>query len=218
MRLRSSLAAGSTAEATSTAPEVTTTAASSSTELASTTRTAAATAPVSATSLALVLSSTSTTATVVLDLGEAVVDRGLGCCGLWSVVRPALGAGDRRRRVRGLGLGGVARDDLERLSQGLILASSLLVPLCTRSSVGSLRLDACSRWCRRLLSLGSTNSSSTSIELCKTCVCKGRVRDYLVCLCLGSAGVGLCNIVDPSFLCGERSLLECSLLDLRVCC
>jgi hypothetical protein len=190
-------AAGSTAETTAATPEVTT-AASTSTELASTTaRTAATTAPVSTStsSLALVRSSTAATAAVVLDLREAVVGRRLSL-GLGGIVGPALGAGDRCRCVRGLGLGGVARDDLEGLGQRLVLATGLLVPLCSRCSVSSLRLNACRR---------------------QACVCNGGVRNGLGGLGLGSVGLSLRNVVDPGLLCGERSLLERGLLDLRVC-
>jgi hypothetical protein len=211
-------AAGSTAETTAATPEVTT-AASTSTELASTTaRTAAATAPVSTStsSLALVRSSTAATAAVVLDLREAVVGRRLSL-GLGGIVGPALGAGDRCRCVRGLGLGGVARDDLEGLGQRLVLATGLLVPLCSRSSVSSLRLNACRRRCQRLLGLGSANGRGSSVELCQACVCNGGVRNGLGGLGLGSVGLSLRNVVDPGLLCGERSLLERGLLDLRVC-
>ena len=176
-------AAGSTAEPTAATPEVTT-AATTSTEFASTARTAATTAPVSTStststsSLALVLSSTAATAAVVLDLREAVVGPRLSL-GLGSVVGPALGAGDWCRGVRSLSLGGVARDDLEGLGQGLVLATGLLVPLCSRSSVGSLRLNACRRRCQRLLSLGSANGRRSSVELGQACVCNGGVRNGL---------------------------------------
>lgn len=210
-------AAGSTAEATAT-PEVTT-AASTSTELASTAaRTAATTAPVSTStsSLALVLSSTAAAAAVVLDLREAVVGRRLSL-GLGGVVGPALGAGDWCRGVRGLSLGGVARDDLEGLGQRLVLATGLLVPLCSCSSVSSLRLNACRRRCQRLLSLGSANGRRSSVELCQARVCNGGVRNGLGRLRLGGVGLSLRNVVDPGLLCGERSLLERGLLDLRVC-
>ena len=157
--LRRRLAARSTTEATSTASEVTTTAASTSAELASTARTAATTAPVSSTSLTLVLSSTSTAATVVLNLREAIVSRSRGCsCRFGCVVSPALGAGDGSGLVRCLGLGRVARDDLEGLAQGLVLATSLLVPLCGSGSVGCLGLGASCCRTSRVLSLRSTNS------------------------------------------------------------
>lgn len=210
-------AAGSTAETTAATPEVTT-AASTSTELASTARTAATTAPVSTStsSLALVLSSTAAAATVVLDLGEAVVGWSLSL-GLGGVVGPALGAGDWCRCVGSLGLGRVARDDLEGLGQRLVLATGLLVPLCSRSSVGGLRLNACCRRCRRLLSFGSANGRRTSVELCQAGVCNGGVRNGLGSLGLGSGGLSVRNVVDPGLLCGERSLLERGLLDLRVC-
>lgn len=210
-------AAGSTAEATAATPEVTT-AASTSTELASAARAAATTAPVSTStsSLALVLSSTAAAAAVVLDLREAVVGRRLSL-GLGGVVGPALGAGDWCRGVRSLSLGGVARDDLEGLGQGLVLATRLLVPLCSRSSVSSLRLNACRRRCQRLLSLGSANGRRSSVELCQACVCNGGIRNGLGRLRLGSIGLSLRNVVDPGLLCGERSLLERGLLDLRVC-
>lgn len=156
--LRSRLTARSTAEATTATPEVTT-AASTSTELASTARTAATTAPVSSTSLTLVLSSTSTAATVVLNLREAIVSRSRGCsCRFGCVVSPALGAGDGSGLVRCLGLGRVARDDLEGLAQGLVLATSLLVPLCGSGSIGCLGLSASCCRTSRVLSLRSTNS------------------------------------------------------------
>lgn len=127
--LRSRLTTGSATEAASSTPEVSTAAASTATELASTARTATTTAPVSTSSLALVLSATSATTTVVLDLREAVVSRRLGY-GFGGIVSPALGAGDRCRLVRSLSLSGVARDDLEGLAERLVLTGCLLVPLC----------------------------------------------------------------------------------------
>lgn len=215
--LRGSLtAAWSTAETTAATPEVSTTAASTSTELASTARTAAATASVSASALALVLPSTAATATVVLDLREAVVGWGLSC-GLGGVVSPALGAGDWCCRVGSLGLGGVARDDFEGFGRGLVLTIGLLVPLCGRSSVGSLGLNARCRRCGRQLSLRSANGCCSSVELGQTCMCDGGVRNDLWGFGIGSSGLSLRNVVDPGLLCGKRSLLERSLLDLRIC-
>lgn len=158
------------------------------------------------------LSSTTATAAVVLDLREAVVGRGRGLglglsLGLRGVVSPALGAGDRCRGVRSLSLSRVARDDLEGLSQRLVLTTGLLVPLCSRSSVGGLRLNACRRRYRRWLSFGSANGRCSSVELCQACVCNDGVRDGLWDLGLGSGGLSLRNVVDPGLLCGERSLL-----------
>jgi hypothetical protein len=149
--LRSRLAARSTAETTAATPEVTTTAASTSTELASTARTAASTAPISSSALALVLSSTSTAAAVVLNLGEAIIGRGGSCCGLRGIVSPALGAGHGCGLVRSLNLSRVTGDDLERLAERLVLTTGLFVPLRGRSSVSSLGLNAgCRRGCRLL--------------------------------------------------------------------
>lgn len=116
--------------------------------------------------------------------------------------------------MRILGLSRVSRNNLKGLAEGLILAAGLLVPLCSRSSVGSLGFNTCCRRCGRLLSLRSANSRRSSVELCQACVRGGGVRDCLRRLCLGSGGLGLRDVVYPGLLGGEGSLLKRGLLDL----
>ena len=49
--------------------------------------------------------------------------------------------------MRSLSLGWVSGNDLEGLAEGLVLATSLLVPLRSCGSVSSVRFDACCRRC-----------------------------------------------------------------------
>jgi hypothetical protein len=93
----------------------------------------------------------------VLNLGEAVVGRSRSCCRLRGVVGPALGAGDWSGLVRSLGLSRVARNDLERLAEGLVLTTSLLVPLSSCGSISGFRLNASYRRRCRLLDFCPAN-------------------------------------------------------------
>jgi hypothetical protein len=202
------------------APELSATTASATAEpIAATSWATSAPAPVSSTSLALVLASTSATAAVVLNLMETIV---ASCGGNWSrgrlggIVGPALSAVDSSCDVRRLRLSRVSRNHLERLGEGFILPSRLFVPLLRRCSIGSLGLDARCRRCIGCLVHCVADSRRSSIKLGKSCVCDSRVGNTLKRFVLGRDGLRLCNLVNPSFLCGEWSLFKGRLLDLRV--
>jgi hypothetical protein len=92
----------------------------------------------------------------------------------------------------------------------------LFVPLLRRCSVGSLGLDARCRWRIGCLVHCVVDSRRSSIKLGKSCVCDSRVGNALERFVLGRDGLRLCNLVNPSFLCGEWSLFKGRLLDLRV--
>lgn len=111
-----------------------------------------------------------------------------------------------------LSLSGVSWNHLERLREGVILTSWLLVPLRLRCRIRCLGLDTRRRRGGGSLSFCThVNRGDSGVDLCKPRVGNSGVR-----FGLGRSWLRLRNLIDPSFLCGKRSLLKRRLFDLGV--
>lgn len=120
--------------------------------------------------------------------------------------------------MRGFRLGGVAGDHFERLAQRVIASGCLLVPLLFCSGVGGFGLDArCCRCSCRLDVCAAVNSGYTGIDLSKAGVGDGRIgRGFCRLFSLRRRRLRLCDLVNPSFFCGEWGFVECGLFDLGI--
>ena len=97
------------------------------------------------------------------------------------------------------------------------MSGKLLVPLLRRCGVGSLGLDARCRRCIGCLGCHIANGCRSGVKLSESRVRDSGVGNTLKRFVFRRDSLRLCDLVNPSFLCGERSLFEGCLLDLGVC-
>lgn len=132
-----------------------------------------------------------------------------------SVLSPTLGAGSGGRLVNGLSLSGVTRNHLKALRKRVVRARNLSIPLLGTGGVRGSIVDASGSRGGALGSRFAISGGSGRVKLGQPGVGNSRVgANGSVFSRRGSFSLG--DVLHPSFLGGEGSVLDRSLLDLGV--